>query len=103
MTVRASLPLRYLHEQRNASFVEAFGLEVPARYGDPRREYEAASSSAALADVSYVGKMLVSGPDAREFLQGLVTNDVSGLAPGHALPACLLTAQGKLTADFWLH
>ena len=43
----------------------------------------------------------ISGPQARDFLQGLVTNDVvGGLAPGTGLYAALLSAQGKILFDF---
>ncbi len=45
----------------------------------------------------------ISGPEAREFLQGLVTNDVTGgLAPGTALYAALLSPQGKILFDFFI-
>jgi folate-binding protein YgfZ len=42
----------------------------------------------------------LEGPEARPFLQSLVTNDLSDLAPGHALYAALLTPQGKILFDF---
>lgn len=43
----------------------------------------------------------VSGPEARPFLQGLVTNDVAkGLAPGSGLYTALLSPQGKILFDF---
>jgi hypothetical protein len=43
----------------------------------------------------------ISGPQARDFLQGLVTNDiVGGLAPGTGLYAALLSPQGKILFDF---
>jgi len=42
----------------------------------------------------------VSGPEARVFLQGLVTNDVNLVAQGNALYAALLTPQGKILFDF---
>lgn len=42
----------------------------------------------------------LSGPDARELLQGLITNDIESLAPGRALYAALLTPQGKILFDF---
>jgi folate-binding protein YgfZ len=43
----------------------------------------------------------ISGPQARDFLQGLVTNDVAGgLAPGTGLYAALLSPQGKILFDF---
>ena len=44
----------------------------------------------------------VSGPEARGFLQGLITNDVEKLAPGQGLYAALLTPQGKILFDFFL-
>jgi folate-binding protein YgfZ len=42
----------------------------------------------------------VTGPEARGFLQGLITNDIEKVAPGHAIYAALLTPQGKVLFDF---
>ena len=44
----------------------------------------------------------VAGPEARGFLQGLITNDVEKLLPGAGLYAALLTPQGKILFDFLL-
>jgi folate-binding protein YgfZ len=44
----------------------------------------------------------LSGPEARGFLQGLVTNDVEKLKPGVGLYAALLTPQGKILYDFFI-
>ena len=44
----------------------------------------------------------VAGPEARTFLQGLITNDVERLKPGVGLYAALLTPQGKILFDFFL-
>ncbi|HEY0301839.1 MAG TPA: hypothetical protein VGC36_10920 [Rhizomicrobium sp.] len=44
----------------------------------------------------------VAGPEARGFLQGLITNDVERLAPGTGVYAALLTPQGKILFDFLL-
>jgi len=44
----------------------------------------------------------VGGPEARLFLQGLITNDVEKLAPGQGVYAALLTAQGKILFDFFM-
>jgi folate-binding protein YgfZ len=44
--------------------------------------------------------LALSGPEARGFLQGLITNDIEKLAPGRALYAALLTPQGKILFDF---
>ncbi|HEY5347059.1 MAG TPA: hypothetical protein VIJ72_02620 [Rhizomicrobium sp.] len=42
----------------------------------------------------------VTGPEARGFLQGLITNDIEKLAPGRGIYAALLTPQGKILFDF---
>jgi folate-binding protein YgfZ len=46
------------------------------------------------------GVLAVSGPDRRDFLQGLVSNDVGKIGPTQARYAALLTAQGKYLHDF---
>jgi folate-binding protein YgfZ len=48
------------------------------------------------------GFLRLSGPDRLTFLQGLVSNDVAKVAPGHAVYSCLLTPQGKFLHDFFL-
>jgi len=48
------------------------------------------------------GVLRLSGPDRVAFLQGLVSNDVTRLAPDRAVYACLLTPQGKFLHDFFL-
>ncbi|HEV7306966.1 folate-binding protein YgfZ [Ensifer sp.] len=42
----------------------------------------------------------VSGKDAEDLLQGLITTDLDGLAPDEAKPGALLTPQGKIVFDF---
>ncbi len=42
----------------------------------------------------------LSGPEARPFLQGLITNDVEKVEPDRAIYAALLTPQGKILFDF---
>jgi folate-binding protein YgfZ len=48
------------------------------------------------------GILRVAGEDRRDFLQGLISNDVALLSPEHALYAALLTPQGKYLFDFLL-
>ena len=46
--------------------------------------------------------LVMEGAQAREVLQGVVTNDVDLVTPGHAVYAALLTPQGKYLFDFFL-
>lgn len=47
--------------------------------------------------------LAVSGPEARDLLQGLITNDIHKLTPDAPLYAALLTPQGKILFDFLLY
>lgn len=62
-------------------------------------EYELLQHSVGLVDRSDRGKLLLSGSEAAEFLQGQVTNDVEGLAAGAGCYALLLTHKGKVRTD----
>src|SRR4051794_33240014 len=62
-------------------------------------EYELARTAAVVVDRSSRGKLLLTGSDVAEFLQGQVSNDVEALAPGSGCYAALLTNKGKIRAD----
>jgi folate-binding protein YgfZ len=62
-------------------------------------DYERLRESAGLVDRSARGKLLLTGAEAAEYLQGQVTNDVEALAPGEGCYATLLTHKGKVIAD----
>jgi tRNA-modifying protein YgfZ len=50
-------------------------------------------------DRSERGKLALTGPEAKSFLQGLVSNDVESLTPGHGCYAAVLTPKGKMLGD----
>jgi tRNA-modifying protein YgfZ len=52
-----------------------------------------------LVDRSERGKLALTGPDARAFLHGQVTNDIEGLADGTGCYAAFLTHKGKMLGD----
>ncbi len=67
-------------------------VELDAQYRQLREE-------CGLLDRSERGKLLVSGPDGAEYLQGQLTNDVEALEPGDGLYAALLDRKGHMQAD----
>ena len=64
--------------------------------------YEALTQSAGLVDRSERGKLLLTGVDVKEFLQGQVTNDVEALTEGTGCYAAHLTHKGKMLGDMRL-
>src|SRR6478609_12041298 len=71
---------------------ETITVELDAQYRQLREE-------CGLLDRSGRGKLLVSGPDAAEYLQGQLTNDVEALEPGDGQYAALLDRKGHMQAD----
>ena len=62
-------------------------------------EYELAKSAAVVVDRSSRGRLILSGADVADFLQGQVSNDIEALLPGSGCYATLLTAKGKIRCD----
>jgi folate-binding protein YgfZ len=71
---------------------EATTIELDAQYRQLREE-------CGLLDRSERGKLVVRGSEAAEYLQGQLTNDVEGLAPGEGRYAALLDRKGHMQAD----
>ncbi len=71
---------------------DALRVEVDAQYRQLREE-------CGLLDRSDRGKLMVSGAEAAEYLQGQLTNDVEALSPGEGQYAALLDRKGHMQAD----
>ena len=61
--------------------------------------YAAMTQGAALVDRSESGKLALTGPQAKAFLNGQVSNEIEALEPGTGCYAALLTPKGKMLAD----
>src|SRR5688500_17622396 len=56
----------------------------------------------ALTRLSQLGVIMVTGPQAREYLQGQVTADLERLSADRVQLACCNSAQGRVQAVFWM-
>lgn len=93
-------PLHETHVRLGATMVEYDGWLVPQSYGDVPLEYAAVrDGGAGLIDLSFRGRILVSGSEAVQFLNGLITNDMKMLAVGSWMPAAFPNVQGRLIAS----
>jgi sarcosine oxidase subunit alpha len=68
-------------------------------YGDPEGEALSVNRAAGLIDVSTLGKLLVQGPDAGEFLDLLYPNRFSNLAPGRIRYGVISSDAGRIVDD----
>lgn len=70
-------------------------------YGDVTAEYRALRNAAAVVDSTH-DLVLVDGPDAASFLQGILSQDIEAMVPGEVARSFLLNPSGKLTALLWV-
>ena len=92
-------PLRDAHADRGATFTEFGGWEMPVEFDSIRDEHDAVRESAGIFDVSHMGEIAVSGPDATRLMQRLTTNDVTRLDPGDAQYAAITDDAGVMLDD----
>jgi folate-binding protein YgfZ len=93
------LALHEFHRAAGAAFVDINGCEAVSDYGNWIGEYSALNESAAVADMSFRGRLCVLGADRQRFLNGQVTNNVRDLGTGQGCYAALVSAKGKLQSD----
>jgi aminomethyltransferase len=95
---RAS-PLARAHEDRGARVTEFGGWTMPVRFDGTRVEHEAVRESVGKFDVSHMGELRVTGPDAPALVDRLQTNDAGTLAPGEARYGGVTDERGVLLDD----
>ncbi|MDB6020159.1 MAG: Folate-binding protein YgfZ [Pedosphaera sp.] len=95
----SSLELHELHHGLNARFAEVNGREMVADYGDWLAEHAALHESAGVLDLSFRGRICLTGADRARWLNGQVTNNVKDLRAGQGCYAALVTSKGKLQSD----
>jgi aminomethyltransferase len=71
-------------------------------FGNVRAEFQTLLSGCGLYDLSGRAKIAVTGSDRVRWLNGMATNNVRDLAPGHGVYAFLLNAQGRIQADLYV-
>jgi sarcosine oxidase, subunit alpha len=94
---RTSLHERHL--ELGATMEPAGLWQRPERYGDVSAEYSAVRHAVSVMDVGTLGKFVVSGPDALEFLERLYPCRVDDLEPGRIRYALLLGQHGYVIDD----
>jgi aminomethyltransferase len=76
---------------------------MPIQYEGIRQEHLAVRRHAGLFDVSHMGEIETSGPDAEAFLQRLLSNDVTKIAPDGAQYSVLCRDDGGVLDDLFTY
>ncbi|WP_099225280.1 glycine cleavage system aminomethyltransferase GcvT [Mycobacterium persicum] len=92
-------PLEDRHRALGASFAEFGGWMMPVSYAGTVSEHHATRTSVGLFDVSHLGKALVRGPGAAEFVNSALTNDLHRIGPGKAQYTLCCNESGGVIDD----
>ncbi|MGE2730353.1 glycine cleavage system aminomethyltransferase GcvT [Mycolicibacterium vaccae] len=92
-------PLEDRHRELGASFAEFGGWLMPVSYAGTVAEHIATRTTVGLFDVSHLGKALVKGPGAADFVNSAFTNDLRRIGPGKAQYTLCCTETGGVIDD----
>jgi glycine cleavage system T protein (aminomethyltransferase) len=101
-TLRRS-PLHDRHVAAGARLVPFAGWEMPVQYEGIRQEHVAVRSGAGVFDVSHMGQVETRGPQALEFLQRLLSNDVRRIPEGGAQYSVMCRENGGILDDVFTY
>ncbi|MEA2291172.1 MAG: aminomethyltransferase [Solirubrobacteraceae bacterium] len=96
-------PLHDRHVAAGARLVPFAGWEMPVQYAGIREEHMAVREAAGIFDVSHMGEVETSGPDALAFLQRVLSNDVARLQAGGAQYSVLCREDGGVLDDLFTY
>jgi aminomethyltransferase len=92
-------PLEDRHRELGASFAEFGGWLMPVSYAGTVSEHTATRTTVGLFDVSHLGKALVRGPGAADFVNSALTNDLNRIEPGKAQYTLCCNESGGVIDD----
>jgi sarcosine oxidase, subunit alpha len=91
--------IHHRHVEAGADIIWTGAWRRPHSYGDAPAEARHVHETVGVIDVSTLGKLLVAGPDAVEFLERLYPNRYGDLKPGRVRYGVLSTDAGRIMDD----
>lgn len=91
------------HNALGAKMVSFGGFDMPLQYTDIADEHIAVRTACGVFDVSHMGEVLVSGPQAEAFVQHIFTNDVADASVGKIYYGMMLNPHGGTIDDLLVY
>lgn len=92
-------PLHARNVELGARMIDFGGWDMPVFYEGIGDEHRAVRTSAGVFDVSHMGQLAFTGPDAHDVLQHALSGDVDRIAPGRAQYSLLTNEGGGIVDD----
>ncbi|MFS8541913.1 MAG: glycine cleavage system aminomethyltransferase GcvT, partial [Tissierellales bacterium] len=97
--VAKKTPLYDEHVKLGGKIIDFAGWALPVQYEGLIKEHEAVRNNAGIFDVSHMGEIVVKGKDAFDFLQYLLTNDLSKMVDNQILYTMMCYPDGGVVDD----
>ncbi|MCX4789516.1 MULTISPECIES: glycine cleavage system aminomethyltransferase GcvT [unclassified Streptomyces] len=88
-----------LHRSLGATMTDFAGWDMPLRYGSERDEHNAVRTRAGLFDLSHMGEITVTGPEAAAFLNFALVGNIATVAVGRARYTMICAEDGGILDD----
>lgn len=79
------------------------GFDMPIQYQGIVEEHNAVRNACGVFDVSHMGEVLITGPDAEKYVNHIFTNDVTGIPAGKILYGMMLNEKGGTVDDLLVY
>lgn len=96
-------PLNEAHKKLNARMVDFGGWEMPVVYTNQIEEHHAVRKAAGIFDVSHMGEIMVTGQQAFDLVQKLVSKDIAPMIDGQVSLGVLCNERGGIIDDLTVY
>jgi len=96
-------PLFEVYKEYGAKTIDFGGWDLPVQFSSIKDEHEAVRTKAGLFDVSHMGEITVKGSGSLEFLQKVMTNDISKIKTGSAQYTAMCYENGGTIDDLLVY
>ncbi|MGD7043949.1 glycine cleavage system aminomethyltransferase GcvT [Jeotgalibacillus proteolyticus] len=96
-------PLFDLYKESGGKTIDFGGWALPVQFSSIKEEHEAVRTKAGLFDVSHMGEVDVRGKDSLQYLQKMMTNDLSKLKNNEALYTAMCYENGGTVDDLLVY
>jgi len=96
-------PLFDEYAKYGAKTIDFGGWDLPVQFTSIKEEHDAVRHRAGLFDVSHMGEIIVEGPDALQYLQYLLSNDISKIEIGGAQYNAMCYENGGVVDDLLVY
>lgn len=99
MTELKKTALHLVHEKLDARFTDFGGWDMPLKYSSELDEHHAVRNAVGVFDLSHMGEVRVTGPQAAEFLDHALISKLSAVKIGKAKYSMICTESGGIIDD----